>query len=107
MKSVGIPELEKAVKEYYEYQGDRNMHAVRFIENRHSARLREKEYGRKTKGYEMLLARFIDENNVKYSSLMEYQRWADGHWDVTEIFFCPRECEKKMIRMFVESEEYI
>lgn len=101
------PMLEKAVQEYYEYQGDKRYHTARWVENKHSRHTRTREYGKKTDGYKLLLVRIVDEDNEKMSALMETQYWADGHWDVTEVFFCPRECEQKMVKAFEESEEYV
>ena len=51
--------------------------------------------------------RIVDENGCKFSALMSTQSWADGHWDVTEEFYCEREDEQEMIRNFEESEEYV
>lgn len=101
------PMLEKAVKEYYEYLGDKKFHTARWIENKHSRHLRTSEYGKKTEGYKLLLVRIVDENGCKFSALMSTQSWADGHWDVTEEFYCEREDEQEMIRNFEESEEYV
>ena len=106
MKSVGIPELEKAVREYYEYNGERNMHAVRFVENKPSAVEATETDPKRISGYTLLLVRFIDSDGEKISALMEYTHWADGHWDVTEDRSCPRKCEERMVRAFETSEEY-
>ena len=57
--------------------------------------------------YKMLLVRFTDKDKRKMSSLMEYQTWADGHWDVTEIDAIGRDCEQMMIDEFVNCEEYL
>lgn len=108
MPKINLPEkLIEAVKEYYEYTGDRRAGAVKWIENRHSRQTRTREYGKKTEGYRMLLVRVTNEDGEKESVLMETQNWADGHWTVTEAFFSPRECEEKLIRNFVESEEWL
>lgn len=107
MKKQFDPELEKAVREYYEWQGDRNMHIVRFVENKPSAKRRSEELSKKCEGYRLLLVRFIDEKKRKLSAFMEYTHWADGHWDVTEVDYFYRECEKCFVRAFEKSEEYV
>ena len=86
--------LKKAVTEYYEWQGDRKAKPVRFVVNKMPGK------------YKMLLVRFTDEQGNKMSSLMEYQEWKDGHWDVTEIFVSEREDEDQLVKGFEESEEY-
>jgi len=88
-------ELKKAVNEYYEWNGDLSSHPVKFVVNKMPGK------------YKMLLVRFTDKHKNKMSSLMEYQRWADGHWDVTEIDAVPRECEKCMVNEFENSEDYL
>ena len=88
-------ELKRAVTEYYEWNGDRNAKPIKFIVNKIPGK------------YKMLLVRFIDKDGNKLSSLMEYQRWADGHWDVTEIDAIGRELEKMMVDEFVNCEEYL
>lgn len=88
-------QLKKAVTEYYEYQGDTKAEPVRFVVNKMPGQ------------YKMLLVRFTDEQGHEMSALMEYQEWADGHWDVTEIDPRPRECEECMVKDFEESEEYL
>lgn len=100
-------QLKKAVREYYEYQGDTKAVPIRFVENKHSARFREEQTGRKIGGYDLLLVRFTDASGNKMSALMEYTDWKDGHWDVTEIFTTDRDCENVMVSDFEESEEYI
>lgn len=87
-------ELRKAVTEYYEWQGDRRIHLFGVAVNRKS-------------GYRMLLVHFTDSQGVKMSALMEYQGWAEGHWDVTEAEWTAREDEERMVREFVESQEYV
>lgn len=91
-------QLKKAVTEYYEYQGDMNAVPVRFVTNKMPGQ------------YKMLLVRFTDQQGkepAEMSSLMEYQEWKDGHWDVTEMDVRPRECEDCMVKDFEESEDYI
>lgn len=100
-------QLKKAVREYYEYQGDTKAVPVRFVENKHSSGFREEQTGRKIGGYDLLLVRFTDEAGDKMSALMEYTDWKDGHWDVTEIIAELRQCEDRMVKDFEESEDYI
>ena len=91
-----LPEaLRKAVKEYYEWQGDKSGHAVKIVQNHNKG------------AYKMVLARLTDAEGDKLSSLMDYQPWADGHYDVTEIFVGKRECEDQIVQAFVESDEYL
>ena len=87
-------QLKKAVTEYYEWQGDKKAKPVRFVVNKMPGK------------YKMLLVRFTDEQGNKMSSLMEYQEWKDGHWDVTEIFVSERADEDRLVKGFEESEEY-
>lgn len=87
--------LKKAVSEYYEWNGDISCHPVRFVVNKMPGK------------YKMLLVRFTDKDKNKMSSLMDYQTWADGHWDVTEIDAVPRSCEKCMVTEFENSEDYL
>ena len=44
---------------------------------------------------------------MKYSSLVFFDQWADGHYDVTEMEYARREGEQEMIEEFENSEEYI
>ena len=91
-------QLKKAVREYYEYQGDADAVPVRFVTNKMPGK------------YKMLLVRFTDQQGKEpeeMSALMEYQEWNDGHWDVTEMDVIPRKCEDCLVRNFEESEDYI
>lgn len=88
------PELKKAVLDYYEWQGDKRTRLFGFVRNKKS-------------GYEMLLVQFMDKDDVKMSALMTYDKWKDGHYDVTEVFSCPREEENEMIADFENSQEYV
>ena len=93
-KLFNDPMLRKAVTEYYEWHGSRRIHLYAIAVNKKS-------------GYKMLHVHFIDSNEVRLSSLMEYQPWADGHYDVTEVYVCEREDEKEMVEGFENSEEYV
>ena len=84
-------ELIKAVREYYEWHGDRNGRPVKFVTCKHGLQ------------GTMVLARFINADGVWKSSLMIEQHWADGHYDVTEIYYCDRKLEKAMVKSFVNS----
>ena len=70
-------ELKKAVREYYEWHGDSTARPVKFVVNKMPGKFKE------------LLVRFTDAHKVKMSSLMDYQTWADGHWDVIEVDAVP------------------
>lgn len=93
-KLFNDPMLRKAVTEYYEWHGSRRIHLYAIAVNKKS-------------GYMLLHVHFIDSNEVRLSSLMTYQPWADGHYDVTEIDVCKREEEQEMIENFENSEEYV
>ena len=93
-KLYNDPMLRKAVTEYYEWHGSRKIHLFAIAVNKKS-------------DYKMLHVHFIDENEVRMSSLMTYQPWADGHYDVTEVEAVEREEEKAMVEAFENSEEYI
>ena len=84
--------LRRAVTEYYQWHGDRTAHPVRFVMNKGNLPI------------EMLLVRFTDSNCEKCSSLMIAQDWADGHWDVTEIYVFRRECEETNVEAFINSD---
>lgn len=87
--------LKEAVKEYYEWNGDRNAKPIKFVVNKMPGKFKE------------LLVRFIDKDNVKMSALMDYRTWADGHWDVTEVDVVQRPCEKCMVSEFENSEDFL
>ena len=81
-------ELKKAVREYFDWHGDKRGTPVKFIEN--------------LDGLEMLLARFVSgQDGKKTSCLMTAGRWADGHWDVSECVTFYRECEEANVQEFV------
>ena len=81
-------QLKNAVKEYYDWHHNRNGRPIKFVVNNIHGQ------------YHMLLVRFIDENGIKMSGLMDFQHWKDGHWDVTETYAFPRECEKQIVNRF-------
>ena len=82
--------LRKAVREYYEWHGDKRSFAIHIYTNRSKD--------------QMVLARFVDEDGDKLSSLMFFDAWADGHYDVKESYAFPRECEKRMVDSFKASD---
>ncbi len=86
------PELLRAVKEYYDWQGDHDASIVKFIVN--------------LDDYEMLVVRFTDSKGHKLSGLMDTQNWADGHWDVTERNTFKRECEDTVCAFFENTSTY-
>ena len=77
------PALRKAVREYYEWHGDKHGSAQRIVS-------RPGRYGREY----MVLAHIVTKDDDKLSTMMIYSDWADGHYDVTEIYVFPREDEK-------------
>ena len=91
--AVGDPELRKAVKEHYEWHGERNAYPCAMKTNRKS-------------GYKLLHVRFIGDNGAKWASLMHIQRWADGHYTVEEMEADHRENERRMIDSFVNSQDF-
>ena len=91
--SVNNPKLRKAVREYYTYLGDRKAKPVMMVDNLYS-------------DYVLLLVRFIDSDGNEMSALMDIQEWADGHFDVTEMFTADRADEERLCKDFVESKEY-
>ena len=89
---MNLPEqLKKAVKEYYEWLGDRNARPIKFVTCKNGLKPT------------LLLARFIDEDGRWMSSLMTETHWADGHHDVTEIYYCCRKLESAMVEAFENS----
>ncbi len=86
--------LVKAVKEYYEWHGDKSPRLVRTIKNKHS-------------DFTMLLVRFTDAHGDKNSALMYHSSWADGHYDVTEDESALFENERELIEAFENSEDYV
>lgn len=82
--------LKKAVREYYEWQGDKRSFAIQILKNRSNDR--------------MVLARFVDgSTGEKTSSLMYFSTWADGHYDVTEYDTIPRDFEDVLVEEFKDS----
>ena len=82
--------LRKAVREYHEWHGDKRSFAIRILENRSKDR--------------MVLARFVDEDGDKMSSLMFFTGWADGHYDVSEDEAVIREDEDEFVENFKDSD---
>ena len=93
MINIHDPNLKKALRDYYDYLGDGKAKAIKIIKNKHSE-------------VSMLLVRFKDSDGDEMSALMDFQEWADGHIDVTEVFTAEREDEAEMVKGFEESEEY-
>ena len=93
-KLFNDPMLRKAVVEYYEWHNSRRIHLYAIAVNKKS-------------GYMMLHVHFIDADETRMSSLMMYQHWNDGHYDVTEYDAVRREDEELMVKAFENSEEYI
>lgn len=94
MATITVPGLRKAVKEHFEWQGDRCGHAVKIVQNIKS-------------GYKMVLVRFTDAQGNKLSGFMTFQEWNDGHCDVTEAYVFRRECEDANIEVFRKSQDYV
>lgn len=82
--------LRKAVREYYEWHGDKRSFAIRIFENKSDD--------------QMVLTRFIDSHGEKMSALMFFQGWADGHYDVSEYEACSRICEEILVENFKASD---
>lgn len=88
------PALRRAVREHCEFHGDRGVRLMRIVKNRNS-------------DFQMLLIRVTDENGMKYSSLVFFEQWADGHYEISEMEYARRDGEREMIEEFENSEEYI
>lgn len=82
-------QLTAAVNEYYNWNSDRKPKAVKYVYNKNYT--------------EAILVRFIDGYGIEMSSIMLYQNWADGHYDVTELDFVERADEELMIKAYEES----
>lgn len=93
MINIKSPSVKKTVREYYSYMGENHTKVIGIIKNKYS-------------DYDMLLVRFSDSNGQEMSSLLDYQEWADGHIDVTEVFTAFRIDEESMVNDFEESKEY-
>jgi hypothetical protein len=81
-----VPALRKAVREYYEWHGDKHGSAERIVSRP----------GRFSRDY-MVLAHVENDQGDKLSTMMDFTDWADGHYDVTEIYVFPREVEKEYL----------
>ena len=81
------PELRKAVREYYQWNGDKHGSAARIVS-------RPGRFGREY----MVLAHVTSAEGDKLSTLMFFNSWADGHYDVTEDVPFPRECEERYLK---------
>ena len=86
--------LKKAVKEYYSWHGESKAAPVSVVRNKKS-------------GFDLVLVRFVSEDGVEMSSLVDCQPWNDGHYTIEELFDAERECEDKMVNYFVQSEDYV
>ena len=82
-------ELRKAIHEYYKYSNDSRIKAIRFITSKN--------------GVQMVLVQFTSEAGREMSSLVSVMEWADGHYDVTEMFFAERKDEESMCKEFEET----
>ena len=80
------PALRKAVREYYQWHGDKHGSAVRIVS-------RPMRFGRD----HMVLAHIETDQGDKLSTMMGFNGWADGHYDVTEIYVFPRDVEKEYL----------
>lgn len=88
-----IPEkLKKTIKEYYEYSGEDGAYTVKSVPAKLSSC-----------GYEMILVRVTDTEGRKLSTLIDFTEWADGHYEVTEMYHVDRENEKELVKAFMNS----
>lgn len=85
------PALRKAVREYYQWQGDKHGSAQRIVS-------RPGRFGREY----MVLAHVVNDQGDKLSTMLIYTGWADGHYDVTEIYVFPREREQDYLEAWRE-----
>ena len=87
-----MPEsMVKAVQEYYEWHHQRNIHPIRVLKNKYND------------AYQAILVRLIDDYGDKISTLMDFTRWKDGHYDVTEFHAVCRKREKELVSAFVNT----
>ena len=82
--------LRKAVREYHEWHGDKRSFAIRIFRNK--------------SGDELVLTRFVDDEGNQMSSLMFFNGWADGHYDVSEYGVVPRDYEETYVDAFKASD---
>lgn len=83
------PELRQAVREYYNWHGEKYAKCMRIVRDKNDL--------------ECIIVRFAGENETALSSLVHFMRWEDGHYDVTEMFSCNRNDEDDMVKRYQES----
>ena len=82
--------LRKAVKEYYQWHGDKTANPVKIIRNK--------------KVLEAVVVRVKDADGDEITTLMDFMGWKDGHYDVTEFDYADRRSEALLIADFEQSE---
>ena len=89
-KQMFEPSLEKAVKDYHEWHGDRNVKLMCFICD--------------AIGESLLLTRVTDEQGNKLSCLLEfYYMNDDDGWDIREYNHSERDDEPMLIQCYMGS----
>jgi len=83
-------ELRKAIREYYQWNGDKKIKPVKLVENE--------------RGVRMALVRFTDADGNELSSLVSCWEWGNGKWDVSEMWVFKRECEDVDVEAFKTGE---
>ena len=83
-------ELRKAIREYYQWNGDKKIKPVKLVENE--------------RGVRMALVRLMDSDENELSSLMSCFEWGNGKWDVWEMWVFERECEDVAVEAFMTGE---
>ena len=87
-KAISRP-LRKAIQEYYKWHGDRKAKPIKYIFNKG--------------GLEAILVYVTDKDGDRICTLMEFQKWADGHYDVTEFDFADITSEALLVADYEQS----
>lgn len=89
-KKNNCPEaLKEAVRQYYEWHGDKRAHALQILHNQSDD--------------ELVMVHFVDDFGRKMTSLMYFQGWKDGHYEVSEYDAFIRSREDIWIEDFKQS----
>lgn len=83
--------LKEIVREYYDYEGVRRIHLFSVITNK--------------VGRRRLVVHFMDVDGIKFSSLLDYMKCVDGHYELFEADRIERKDEQKMMDAFENSRE--
>ena len=81
--------LRKAIREYYQWHGQKRAKPIRFIKNQGDL--------------EAIVVYVTDEYGDRICTLMQFQKWADGHYDVTEFDYADITNEALLVAEFEQS----